>query len=533
MTKPKALAPRAHASDDEADENFESAEEDAVSSASEAGDDAKPAADTQAGAAAEGAEAPTEESAGKDAPEEAEKQAEKPEGRGRGRGREEVDTADPARVPSGGAFYLHDDRFDESAPARGRGGGRGRGRGGAGGIWVPKEEKWKHDKFETLEANAEAGPLDQGDNSFFSRRGYGRGRGRGGRGRGRGRGRGGVYVPREGAEHAEHSGDAVGEATSSAPQAETGEQAAAASADTSGAAPATRGGRGHEAGGEPQAANSSRAAEATAPAAPHPQRGARGGARGRGRGRGVALGAEGAGPLPGGALLPSPTSVSPASVSPPPVPLEAIHAPAFVPGQLPMQFVPMPYGAYPMQDYAAAVTAAGFPPVSMGTTFYGAPGAPLYTLAADGSAVMIPFSFPPGSMPGLVPAGPGSPVLSAMATPPEGSPPAAPAVAIASRSGKSRVAQLSAGTPKAPPPPRRGLPGPAPGPRRLPAKRRGRGREPVVAAADGAAPVPTRMPHRRNTQVDFGEDAAAALAAALAAQIGPDADDSKEPEADS
>ncbi|KAJ0247971.1 Btz domain-containing protein [Hirschfeldia incana] len=82
-----------------------------------------------------------------------------------------------AAVPTGGAFYMHDDRFQELSAGRSR-----RGRGGRRSWGSGDERKWGHDKYE--EMNTLEKPHDQ-----KSSRGGFRGRGRG-RGQGRGYSRG-------------------------------------------------------------------------------------------------------------------------------------------------------------------------------------------------------------------------------------------------------------------------------------------------------------------------------------------------------
>ncbi|XP_018451479.1 protein MLN51 homolog isoform X2 [Raphanus sativus] len=81
-------------------------------------------------------------------------------------------------VPTGGAFYMHDDRFQELSTGRSR-----RGRGGRRSWGSGDERKWGHDKYE--EMNTQEKPHDQ----KTSRGGF-RGRGRRGRGQGRGYSRG-------------------------------------------------------------------------------------------------------------------------------------------------------------------------------------------------------------------------------------------------------------------------------------------------------------------------------------------------------
>lgn len=84
--------------------------------------------------------------------------------------------AEPFVVPTAGAFYMHDDRFQDNGGARPRRSAGGRR------IWEAKDEKpWVHDRFEELNLHEES-YLGQG------LRGRGKGRLRG-QGRGRGRGK--------------------------------------------------------------------------------------------------------------------------------------------------------------------------------------------------------------------------------------------------------------------------------------------------------------------------------------------------------
>ncbi|GJN15053.1 hypothetical protein PR202_gb01939 [Eleusine coracana subsp. coracana] len=90
---------------------------------------------------------------------------------------EEKKGNEPFAVPTTGAFYMHDDRFQE---ARGRGRGRGRQRRLLTDrkLWNPKEEQeWVHDRFDELNLHD-----FHGDNT--KRKQGGRFRGRGGRTRG-------------------------------------------------------------------------------------------------------------------------------------------------------------------------------------------------------------------------------------------------------------------------------------------------------------------------------------------------------------
>ncbi|VVA91421.1 unnamed protein product [Arabis nemorensis] len=75
-------------------------------------------------------------------------------------------------VPTGGAFYMHDDRFQEISGS----GGRSRGRRGGRPWGSGDERKWGHDKFEEL--NTQEKHYDQrGSRGRFRGRGTGRGRG--------------------------------------------------------------------------------------------------------------------------------------------------------------------------------------------------------------------------------------------------------------------------------------------------------------------------------------------------------------------
>ncbi|KAJ1689454.1 hypothetical protein LUZ63_013609 [Rhynchospora breviuscula] len=79
---------------------------------------------------------------------------------------------EPYAVPTAGAFYMHDDRFQEN----GRGGRRRRMHGGGRKIWNPKDERaWVHDRFEEMTIHE---PRHDDD----KRRSRGRYRGRGGNG---------------------------------------------------------------------------------------------------------------------------------------------------------------------------------------------------------------------------------------------------------------------------------------------------------------------------------------------------------------
>ncbi|KAF8106128.1 hypothetical protein N665_0147s0081 [Sinapis alba] len=82
-------------------------------------------------------------------------------------------------VPTGGAFYMHDDRFQELSAGRSRRGRCGRRSWGSG-----DERKWGHDKYE--EMNTQEKHHDKTSRGGFRGRGRGRGRGQG-RGYSRGR----------------------------------------------------------------------------------------------------------------------------------------------------------------------------------------------------------------------------------------------------------------------------------------------------------------------------------------------------------
>ncbi|KAL6609587.1 hypothetical protein ACP70R_039556 [Stipagrostis hirtigluma subsp. patula] len=86
---------------------------------------------------------------------------------------------EPYAVPTTGAFYMHDDRFQE---ARGRGRGRQRRMVNSRKLWNPKEEQaWVHDRFDEMNLHD-----FHGDNT--RRKPGGRFRGRGGAPGGRTRG---------------------------------------------------------------------------------------------------------------------------------------------------------------------------------------------------------------------------------------------------------------------------------------------------------------------------------------------------------
>ncbi|KAG2319854.1 hypothetical protein Bca4012_053893 [Brassica carinata] len=75
-------------------------------------------------------------------------------------------------VPTGGAFYMHDDRFQELSAGRSR-----RGRGGRRSWGSGDERKWGHDKYE--EMNTQEKHHDRTSRGGFRGRGRGRGQGRG------------------------------------------------------------------------------------------------------------------------------------------------------------------------------------------------------------------------------------------------------------------------------------------------------------------------------------------------------------------
>ncbi|CAL4948949.1 unnamed protein product [Urochloa decumbens] len=97
------------------------------------------------------------------------------EGEAKGEGEEKEQ--EPFAVPTSGAFYMHDDRFQEE--------NRGRRRRMFGGrkLWDAKDDQaWVHDRFEEMNL--------QDDRYEDQRMSRGRFRGRGGRGKARGGGRG-------------------------------------------------------------------------------------------------------------------------------------------------------------------------------------------------------------------------------------------------------------------------------------------------------------------------------------------------------
>ncbi|CAN8293316.1 unnamed protein product [Cochlearia groenlandica] len=88
-------------------------------------------------------------------------------------GEEEEKEKQLSSVPTGGAFYMHDDRFQEMS-----GGGRSRrGRGGRRSWGSGDERKWGHDKYE--EMNTGEKHYDRTSRGGFRGRGRGRGQGRG------------------------------------------------------------------------------------------------------------------------------------------------------------------------------------------------------------------------------------------------------------------------------------------------------------------------------------------------------------------
>ncbi|WZZ80348.1 protein MLN51 homolog isoform X1 [Brassica napus] len=76
-------------------------------------------------------------------------------------------------VPTGGAFYMHDDRFQELSAGRSR-----RGRGGRRSWGSGDERKWGHDKYEEMNTQ-EKHPDQKTSRGGFRGRGRGRGQGRG------------------------------------------------------------------------------------------------------------------------------------------------------------------------------------------------------------------------------------------------------------------------------------------------------------------------------------------------------------------
>ncbi|RCV16794.1 hypothetical protein SETIT_3G166500v2 [Setaria italica] len=90
---------------------------------------------------------------------------------------------EPYAVPTTGAFYMHDDRFQEG---RGRGRGRQRRIVNSRKLWSPKEDQaWVHDRFDEMDLHD-----FHGDNPKRNQGGRFRGRGGGPGGRTRGMGRG-------------------------------------------------------------------------------------------------------------------------------------------------------------------------------------------------------------------------------------------------------------------------------------------------------------------------------------------------------
>ncbi|XP_024008434.1 protein MLN51 homolog isoform X2 [Eutrema salsugineum] len=82
---------------------------------------------------------------------------------------EEEKEKQSSSVPTGGAFYMHDDRFQEISA--------GRSRRMRGGRQSGDERKWGHDKFE--EMNTQEKHYDKTSRGRFRGRGRGRGQGRG------------------------------------------------------------------------------------------------------------------------------------------------------------------------------------------------------------------------------------------------------------------------------------------------------------------------------------------------------------------
>ncbi|RLN31161.1 uncharacterized protein C2845_PM05G31090 [Panicum miliaceum] len=98
-------------------------------------------------------------------------------------GEEEKRGNEPYAVPTSGAFYMHDDRFQEG---RGRGRGRQRRIVNSRKLWSPKEDQaWVHDRFDEMDVRD-----FHGDNPKRNQGGRFRGRGGGSGGRTRGISRG-------------------------------------------------------------------------------------------------------------------------------------------------------------------------------------------------------------------------------------------------------------------------------------------------------------------------------------------------------
>ncbi|OEL20231.1 hypothetical protein BAE44_0018757, partial [Dichanthelium oligosanthes] len=96
---------------------------------------------------------------------------------------EEKKGNEPYAVPTTGAFYMHDDRFQEG---RGRGRGRQRRILNSRKLWSPKEDQaWVHDRFDEMDLHE-----FHGDNPKRNQGGHFRGRGGGPGGRTRGISRG-------------------------------------------------------------------------------------------------------------------------------------------------------------------------------------------------------------------------------------------------------------------------------------------------------------------------------------------------------
>ncbi|KAL0723532.1 hypothetical protein Bca4012_038131 [Brassica carinata] len=79
-----------------------------------------------------------------------------------------------AAVPTGGAFYMHDDRFQELSAGRSR-----RMRGGRKPWGSGDERKWGHDKYEEMNTTQEQQHYDKTSRGRLRGRGRGRGQGRG------------------------------------------------------------------------------------------------------------------------------------------------------------------------------------------------------------------------------------------------------------------------------------------------------------------------------------------------------------------
>ncbi|KAH0877549.1 hypothetical protein HID58_064943, partial [Brassica napus] len=87
---------------------------------------------------------------------------------------EEEKEKQSAAVPTGGAFYMHDDRFQELSAGRSR-----RGRGGRKPWGSGDERKWGHDKYEEMNTTQEQHYDQKASRGRHRGRGRGRGQGRG------------------------------------------------------------------------------------------------------------------------------------------------------------------------------------------------------------------------------------------------------------------------------------------------------------------------------------------------------------------